>query len=246
MMTEKKKILNMLRTSKVLYLILSKCSHMPYVVCDEETFDDQVLLFFQEEDAKRAGEKLNGEGEPVQIVKLENAMLLSFYTGLFSMGVNCLSVNPGLSEGLKVQLNELVTRPSGDELPEGRVRVENPEFHLTALYFVQKFRKNSKAIMTEELQELNEEMMAHFQRGRYIVAVQEGQGIPVLKQKDGKIYQPVFTDFQEFQKFNREKTFRASVIEAEKIPDILVKGTIGVAINPFGANILLNIQKKQR
>lgn len=246
MITEKKQILNMLRTSKTLYLILSKCSHMPYVVCDEDTFDDQILLFFREEDAKRASEKLNGEGEPVQAVKLTNAMLLSFYTGLFPMGVNCLSVNPGLPDGLKVQLNELVTRPSSEELPEGRVRVENPALHLTALYFVQKFRRKSEAVMTEELQELNEEMMAHFQRGRYIVAVQEGEGIPVLRQKDGKMYQPVFTDFQEFQKFNREKTFRASVIEADKIPDILAKDTLGVAVNPFGVNILLNIQRKQR
>lgn len=246
MITEKKKILNMLRTSENLYLILSKCSHMPYVVCDKETFDDQVLLFFREEDAKQESERLKKEGEPVQAVKLTNAMLLSFYTSLFPMGVNCLSVNPGLPEGIQVQLNELVTRPSGNELPEGRVRVENPEFHLTALYFVQEFRKRQEAVMTEELKELNEEMMAHFQRGRYIVAVQEGQGIPVLKQKDGKMYQPIFTDFQEFQKFNREKAFRTSVIEAEKIPDILAKETLGVAVNPFGVNILLNIQRKQR
>ena len=29
--------------------------------------------------------------------------------------------------------------------------------------------------MTDELKELNEEMLAHYQEGRYIVTVQEGQ-----------------------------------------------------------------------
>ena len=46
--------------------------------------------------------------------------------------------------------------------------IENPELHLTALYFIQKLRALGEPKMTEELKELNEEMMAHYMRGRYI------------------------------------------------------------------------------
>ena len=244
-MDEKNKVLKLLRLSECLFLILSECSHMPYVVCDPHTYDDQVLLFSREEDAVKESDRLKERGEPVRVIKLTNAMLLPFYTTLFTMGVNCLSANPGVEGGMQIQLHELVTRPAGEQLPKGQIRIENPELHLTALYFVQAYRKSTGTKMTEELQELNEEMMAHFQRGRYIVAVQRGQGVPVLRQKDGQTYQPVFTDFQEFQKFNKDQKYQTAVVEADKIPKMLMPETAGVAINPLGVNVLLNIRRKK-
>lgn len=242
-MDNKKVTLEKLRLSEAVYMILSKCSNMPYVVCDPETYDDQILLYFTEEDAKRGATKLLEAGNPVQIAKLENKVLLNFYTCLYSMGVNCMLVNKGMEEEISVQLNELITRPAEDELPEGQKRIENPELHLTALYFTQEFRKNPAKAMTDELKALNEEMMAHFRKGRYFVAVEEGQGVPVLKQKEGAAFQPVFTDFSEFCKFNREKKYRAVVVEAEKLASILTDEVTGVTVNPFGVNILLQMQK---
>ena len=35
-----------------LYTLLSLCSKAPYVMCDAETFDDEIFLFFNEADAK--------------------------------------------------------------------------------------------------------------------------------------------------------------------------------------------------
>ena len=170
-------------------------------------------------------------------------MFLPFYTGLFPMGVNALLVDRGTDSEICVQLTELVRRQDEEKLPEGQMRIENPQMHLTALYFVQEFRKKDGGKMTEKLQELNDEMLAHFQKGRYIVAMREKEGIPVLKQKDGKTYQPVFTDIPEFRKFDKEKKFKASVVEASKIPDIILNGVSGVAVNPLGVNIILNIRK---
>ena len=88
---------------------------------------------------------------------------------------------------------------------------------------------------------MNEELAAHFCRGKYIIAVEEGKGIPLLK-RDEDSYQPIFTDIREFQKFNQKKEYGAAVIEYEKIKEILTPGTKGVAVNPFGANILLKIR----
>ena len=67
-------------------------------------------------------------------------------------------------------------------MPEGKIRVENPELVLTAAYFMQQMRKPDKPEMTDELIEVNEEMVAHYQEGRYIVTVQVVNGIPILKQ----------------------------------------------------------------
>ena len=228
MKADKKETLNKLRTSQNLYLVFSLCSRMPFVYCDPETFDDQVLLYFDKETAEKEIQTLSDAGERVQLIEMKNQMFLPFYTGLFPMGVNALLVDRGTDSEICVQLTELVRRQDEEKLPEGQMRIENPQMHLTALYFVQEFRKKDGGKMTEKLQELNDEMLAHF---------------PVLKQKDGKTYQPVFTDIPEFRKFDKEKKFKASVVEASKIPDIILNGVSGVAVNPLGVNIILNIRK---
>ena len=108
-------------------------------------------------------------------------------------------------------------------------------------------RKPDKPEMTDELKELNEEMLAHYQEGRYIVTVQEDKGIPILKQKDGKVYQPIFTDVQEVKKFqnlNKGVTLKTAVVEGSKIPEILSPEAFGVAVNPFGVNLQLQINRK--
>ena len=164
------------------------------------------------------------------------------------MGVNCLVVGDGTSQRTAVQLDEFIHRPSVEKLPKGQVRVENPEFHLTAIYFVQELRKqqNSEqnAEMTKELKELNDEMLVQFREGRFILATQEDKGIPILKQKDGQVYQPLFTDIQEFQKFNRENKFKALVIDSDKIVNVLSKESVGVVVNPFGVNVRFQIARK--
>ena len=125
MKADKKETLMKLRTAQSIYLVFSKCSRMPFVACDPETFDDQVLLYF-------------GAGEQVQLIEMKNQMFLPFYTGLFPMGVNALLVDEGTEGEIRIQLDELVRRP---DVPEGKARVENPQMHLTALYFVQEHRK---------------------------------------------------------------------------------------------------------
>lgn len=243
MKTDKKEMLTKLRTSESVYLVFSGCSRMPYVSCDPETFDDQVLLYFDKAAAEQEIKRMAAEGERVQLVEMKNKMFLSFYTGLFPMGVNALLVDKGTETEIRIQLTDLVKRIDEKNLPDGQMRIENPQMHLTALYFVQEFRKKSGGKMTEKLQELNEEMLAHFRKGQFIVAVHEKEGIPVLRQKDGRVYQPVFTDIAELRKFDKEKKFRASIVDAAKIPDIILEGVSGVAVNPMGVNVILNIQK---
>jgi len=244
---QKMETLNKMRTAEAIYVLMSSCTRMPYVICDPETFDDEILLYYTEETARAEAVKQQQAGNPMQLVKVDEASRLSFFTGLFPMGVNCIMVDKGMESQIAIQLDELITRPKEDELPEGKVRVENPELVLTAIYYMQQMRKPNKPEMTDELKELNEEMLAHYQEGRYIVTVQEDKGIPVLKQKDGKVYQPIFTDVQEVKKFqnlNKGVTLKTAVVEGAKIPEILSPEAVGVAINPFGVNLQLQINRK--
>ena len=182
----------------------------------------------------------------MRIVKVEKRHLLSFYASLFPMGVNALAVNKGLEDEIHIQLGDLVKRPDMDHLPDGKKWVENPQFHLTALYFMQQMRKDPKQEMTEELREMQEEMLVDLQKGKFLIAVEDGKGLPVLKQKDGSVFQPIFTDPDEFRKFNRKNTYRTALIEYAKIPEILAPEAKGVLVNPMGVNIPFHIARPKK
>lgn len=244
---EEKKVLVKLRNAEAIYVLTSDFTRMPFVECDEETFDDEVFLYFEEEDAKREAQRRIQNGEMMHIVKVMNQFLLSFYTSLYPMGVNCLVTDKGLDSERAVQLEHLVVRRKDAAEQEGKTVVENAELHLTALYFVQKLRAQKEPKMTEELQELNEEMMAHYIRGRYIVALTENNAVPILKQKDGRVLQPIFTDIQEFMKFqsvNKEEKFKTAVVEVDKISELAAKEAFGITVNPFGVNLVLQLPRK--
>ena len=53
MTDEKRKILGQLRMTEALYVLMSDFTRMPFVECSEENYDDEVFVYFQEEDAKK-------------------------------------------------------------------------------------------------------------------------------------------------------------------------------------------------
>ena len=245
---DKQQVLNNLRNAKEIYVIMSLCTRMPYVVCDKETFDDEVLIYFTEEDIKREGKRLIDEKIPVQIAKVEDKQMLQFYANLSTMGVNCLMIDQYMESACRVQLPELVSRPgavkNGTPEDEKKTWIENPSLHLTSLYFMQEIRRQKLETMPQELKEMQEEILADFTRGTYITAFQEENGVPLLKQKNGDAFQPIFTDIIEFNKFNAKGQFKAIAIPANNIPKVLVKDAKGVVINPFGVNLQMPITKR--
>ena len=241
----KKEVIQSIQRAAEIYTIASVCTKMPYVFCDPETFDDEVFVFLKLEDAQTAAKALAKEKEPVSLVKVENKQLLHFFSNLYTIGVNCVVVDQNSGKEERLQLQEIVHRAEVKELPDGKVRVENPELVLTALYLMQKTQRLRLREGEQEIKDLQDEVMAHFSRGRYIVAFEADKGIPLLKDKKDDTYQPVFTDIMEFQKFNRENRFRTAVIPAEKIPDLLAPETKGVTINPMTVNLQLQIRKKK-
>ena len=67
----KKTALEMLRVSEAVYVLMSGCTRLPYVECDSETYDDQILLFYGVDDAKRRAKELLEEKILVQVIKVE-------------------------------------------------------------------------------------------------------------------------------------------------------------------------------
>lgn len=241
----KQETLAALKNPGEIYVVMSAVTRLPFVVCDEETYDDEVFLYYRLEDAQEKAKKLIEEKYQTAVIKVEEKMLLAFYTSLYTMGVNCLSINSGTDTEISIQLSDLVIRKSPDQLPEGKRLIENPSLHLTAIYFMQELRRQQKPEFTEKLKDLQEEMLADYMKGTFIIAIQEDGKLPILQQKNGNVFQPIFTDILELQKFSRGKKMKTAVIPAQKIQDVLIPDAKGVVINPLGVNVQLQIARKK-
>ena len=152
----------------------------------------------------------------------------------------------GTEEEIAIQLGELVRRP---EQKPGEEPIENPELQITAMYFMQKVRSQKELKLTDETKELQEELMAHYQRGRYITAISEDKKMPILNKDDGQVLMPIFTDVQEFLKFqneNRDMKYTMGVVEAARIPEAMGPEVTGVVVNPFGIDLQLNVSRPQK
>ena len=143
---DKKSILMQLQRQNQIYLILSKCTRLPFVYCDPETFDDEIFVYFEEAAARIKSEELNKSGELVVVVTIPNKNFLPFYAGLYPMGINAIVVDGGTDTKLTIQLEELVRKPDDSKLPQGQVRIENPSLHLTGMYFMQELRKKASSL----------------------------------------------------------------------------------------------------
>ena len=246
MSVDKSSVLKKLRESDAIYVLMSDCTRMPFVVCDPETYDDEVFIFFSEEDAMRGGQALLKANNPLKIFNIEKKYLLPFYSSLFPIGVNCMVIGKGTEEEIAIQLGELVRRP---EQKPGEEPIENPELQITAMYFMQKVRSQKELKLTDETKELQEELMAHYQRGRYITAISEDKKMPILNKDDGQVLMPIFTDVQEFLKFqneNRDMKYTMGVVEAARIPEAMGPEVTGVVVNPFGIDLQLNVSRPQK
>ena len=96
---DKSDVLKKMREAEAIYVLMSDCTRMPFVVCDPETYDDQVLIFFSEEEAMKGGQEFLKEGNPLKIFNIENKYMLPFYSSLFQASTHRTGQKTGAETG---------------------------------------------------------------------------------------------------------------------------------------------------
>ncbi|MDO4344941.1 MAG: SseB family protein [Eubacteriales bacterium] len=245
-------VLQRLQKLETIYVLLTKATNLPYVYCDPDTCNDQVWMFSEESFARKAAMLEMQKKRELIVGKMENKQFLSFYMSLYAMGVNELLIDRGVNT-LAVELETLVKKPDYSNMPKEKRPVMNPELLLTAVYFAQERNMPEDVRDTEQMKEFEEEMMVNLQRGTLMmpVMVPEGQEkitakdmkLPYLKLSNGDMYQPVCTDPSEFQRFNREKKFRAITVDCGKLRTLLPKEAKGILLNPATVRLVIPREK---
>ena len=118
-------------------MIVAYCAftNMPFVVCDSESFNDQVWIFDTEAQLQEFAKPYTEKKILLKGIKYPNARFLSFFTMLFTIGINEL-VFVGENGKETIELDELVRRPDFSKLPKEQQPIMNPELQLTGLYFI--------------------------------------------------------------------------------------------------------------
>ena len=119
---------------------------MPLVVCDPETFNDQVWIFETEALLQEFAKKYTERKVLLRGVQYKNDQFLRFFSSLFTMGVNELVfVDEGATTN--IELEELVKRPDYSQMKPQERPITNPELQLTGMYFMQ---EASRPVPNEE------------------------------------------------------------------------------------------------
>ena len=69
--------------------------------------------------------------------------------------------------------------------------------------------------------------------------------MPYIKNSQGEVYQPLFTDAEEFRKFDKEKNLQALLVGFDNLEKVLIPTAKGVIINPQGFNLIIPKEKVQ-
>lgn len=235
-------------------MIVAYCSYtnMPFVICDPETFNDQVWIFDDEKQLQEFAKPYTEKKILLKGIKYPNKSFLGFFSMLYTIGVNEL-VFAGAAGEERLALEALVKKPDYSKLPKEQQPVSNPSLHLTGLYFMQEASRPIPNEEKTELKDLEEELAANLVKARYIVPIELLDGpesdadklknrkyrLPVLKNKNDEMMQPIFTDANELAKFNRENKFKALAVPFDNLTKLLAKNSKGYLLNPAGFHIAM-------
>ncbi|MGN0400387.1 MAG: SseB family protein [Blautia sp.] len=246
---DKKKIevLQKLQKMEAFYVLFSRGTNNPFIICDPESYNDQVWIFEENKDLEEMAKPLIENKNALAAIKVENKSFLHFFTTLISIGVNAVMF---VEKDRKTEfdLEEIIRKPDYSNLPEKERPLLNPEMQISAIYFMQELRRGVKLEEKPTLKDLEEEMAANLVKSKFLLAVEAGKEgeqmqVPYIKDKDGNIFQPVFTDPGEFSKFNGKKKFRAVMVEFKNMKKVVIPDAVGIVVNPQGFNLIVKKDK---
>lgn len=240
-----------LRNREEVFVAYSQATKLPYVTCDEETFNDQARIFATEEEIKEYGKQLLEDKILLMGMKYEKKDYPRLYGTLYAIGVNSVLWIDGENQ-TEVELERIATQRDMSQIDPSRRPLLNPSLELSGIYFMQELRCPVKAEEHKNIRELEEELIANLRKAEFLIAInaeQEEDGklhIPYLKNKEDKIMQPVFTDVMEFEKFGRGKNLRVAKVTIDKLPSLMIPQANAYVINPLGINLVLNKEQIEK
>lgn len=238
---------------KEIIVLCFQPTKMPYVECDPETYDDQVHLFANDKEAEEFVKEYRDQNHPVALMKIPQQHAPMVISSFYSFGANAVVFHDNGTK-TRLQLEEVVKQPRvfEEQKKNDKLPLINPSLQLSIIYFMEEMYRKVEHDM-DKVHELEEEMVANLIRSKYIVAskaANEGEKfdpkdpsqkkvINYIKDKEGRVFLPVFSDVGEFQRFYREKAngMGMLVMPFQNLKNHLLGDTKAIILNPAGNNL---------
>ena len=247
----KEEAIKELQNRETVFVAYSQATKLPYVKCDEETYNDQAWIFSTEEGIKEFGKKMLEEKVLLMGMKFTKKDYPRLYGTFYAIGVNTVVWVDG-EDKIEIDLPDIAKQADMSKIEPAKRPLLNPSLELSGIYFMQELRRPVKQEEHKNIRELEEELIANLRKAEFLIAInaeQEEDGklhIPYLKNKEDKIMQPVFTDVMEFEKFGRGKNLRVAKVTIDKLPSLMIPQANAYVVNPMGFNLVLNKEQIEK
>lgn len=247
-------IIRKLQNLEEMFVVYSAVTRMPFATCDEETYNDQVWIFTEQDKVQEFAKSYTEKKILLMGVKVKKEEAPMFYMNLFAMGINEIVFQDGDHQH-KLELTSVVKIPDYTKLPERQRPILNPQLQLSAIYFLQELRKPGVEPDKETLKELEEEMSVNLVKSTYLMPVEvdvekEAPGnirLLYVQNKQGEKFQPIFSDTGELMKHYRGKDQKHRLLQVkfEQLPGYMIKDVQGYVLNPESINLILKKEQME-
>ena len=240
----KEEAIKELQTREMVYVAYSQATKLPYVKCDEESYNDQAWIFSTEEQIKEFGKQLLEDKILLMGMRYAKKDYPRLYGTFYAIGINSVVWVDG-EDKIEIDLPDIAKQADLSKLEPAQRPLLNPTLQLSGIYFMQELRRPVEKDQHGNIRELEEELIVNLRKSEFLLAMDVDPenpkkiNIPYLKNKKDEILQPVFTDVMEFEKFTKGRKLRIAKVPFNKLPDLMIQQAIAYAVNPMGFNLIL-------
>ncbi|MDY4692785.1 MAG: SseB family protein, partial [Blautia sp.] len=228
MAISKEQAVKELQNREMVFVAFSQATKLPFVKCDEETFNDQAWIFSTEEGIKEFGKKLLDDKIILMGMRFNKKDYPRLYGIFYAIGVNTVMWVDG-EDQVEVDLPDIAKQADMSKIEPDKRPLLNPTLQLSGIYFMQEARRPVEQDQHGNLRELEEEFLVNLRKSEYLMTMDVDPedpkkiSIPYLKNKKEEILQPVFTDVMELDKFLKGKKLRVVKVPFSKLPDLMIE-----------------------
>lgn len=224
---------------------IHRLQKLPYVKCDEETFNDQAWIFSTEEGIKEFGKKMLEEKVLLMGMKFTKKDYPRLYGTFYAIGVNTVVWVDG-EDKIEIDLTDIAKQADMSKIEPAKRPLLNPTLELSGIYFMQELRRPVEKDQHGNLRELEEELIVNLKKSEYLVAMNVDPedpkkiNIPYLKNKKEEILQPVFTTLWNLRSLQKVRSCVLRKYRLQNFRELLIDKEWPYAVNPLGFNLVLN------
>lgn len=237
------KILEQLKTTKELWTVLVRVTKSFYLGAEHDKAT--AYLFTNKEYADNFVREVKWSGIEAKYLEVRPEQRISFFSDLCRSGFEAVCIDKG-EDSLVLSLYGIIDKPVPD--PTGQI-IMNPTLVRAGNQFYQELAgkraiKPMQDLMCREIYKakLLVPVAAEEGKGRHVVEKGSEITFATLTAPEDKKYIPVFSDWNEFARYDKKKQYDAVVVEFADFSQ-LIEHVDGIALNPFGFNLLLDGEK---